>query len=174
MLDERNSFSTTDSTPSLPYHIHDHPKAKPPIRHVPSVDAYNMWAEVYDTDGNMLQSIDDHELETLLPEFLQLVVTSTNEDKGKPNTPLIDFGCGTGRTTQTLIHAPWPPNSKVQIQGIDASGILSLAGQNPKNIGSALPRKEETVEFHFDNFLNTRNPRSAIMLEKGERERSER
>ena len=33
------------------------------VQNISTQDAYNQWASVYDTDGNMLQAIDDLELE---------------------------------------------------------------------------------------------------------------
>jgi hypothetical protein len=58
------------------------------VQHLPTQDAYDQWASVYDTDGNMLQAIDDMELATVLPHFLQQVVASVTTS----TISLLDLG----------------------------------------------------------------------------------
>ncbi|KAJ0426648.1 hypothetical protein BJY00DRAFT_307479 [Aspergillus carlsbadensis] len=92
------------------------------IEYIETVDAYNKWAEVYDTDGNFLQALDTIEMRNLLPYFL----TRVQSDFAAENTlKLVDLGCGTGRNTLQLARlAP----TEAQIAGLDASpGMLAVA-----------------------------------------------
>ncbi|KAF2659638.1 S-adenosyl-L-methionine-dependent methyltransferase [Lophiostoma macrostomum CBS 122681] len=74
-----------------------------PIQHISTQSAYDQWSTIYDTDGNMLQSIDDLELATLLPTFLTLVLSSIPIHIQPSTLSLIDLGCGTGRTTAKML-----------------------------------------------------------------------
>ncbi|PLN77555.1 S-adenosyl-L-methionine-dependent methyltransferase [Aspergillus taichungensis] len=104
---------------------------KHPIEYMDTVNAYNKWAEVYDTDGNFLQALDTLELRTLLPAFLRRVEDSTPTTTNKT---LIDLGCGTGRNTLQLMHHG-PPTA--QIIGLDASpGMLEVARQRIAEVDS--------------------------------------
>jgi SAM-dependent methyltransferase len=142
------SFSTTESDPAdadLPPStsrlnaIAQRSKATTPVQHIATQDAYDQWADIYDSDGNMLQSIDDLELETMLPEFLDDVVRSLSLT-GTPRLNIIDLGCGTGRNTAKLLAYPWPTSSsssprtiEINITGLDFSrGMLDVAKQKLK------------------------------------------
>ena len=99
------------------------PKASTPVQHIGTQDAYDQWASVYDTDGNMLQSIDDDELNTLLPLLLDQVAATSGS-----SISVLDLGCGTGRNTTRLLTHPWPADKKISITGLDFSaGMLALA-----------------------------------------------
>ncbi|KAF2733600.1 S-adenosyl-L-methionine-dependent methyltransferase [Polyplosphaeria fusca] len=101
------------------------PRQSTPVQYIQTQDAYNAWASVYDTDGNMLQSIDDVELTTLLPDFLSLVQPSVPSSTA---LTLIDLGCGTGRNTAKLLQYAWPQERKVQVTALDFSqGMLDVA-----------------------------------------------
>ncbi|KAF1949840.1 S-adenosyl-L-methionine-dependent methyltransferase [Byssothecium circinans] len=126
--DANLSFSTTESDPS------DAGAIPIPIQHIPTLDTYNQWAPIYDTDGNMLQSIDDDELSTLLPSFLDTVLASTNI----PSTPrapppskphILDLGCGTGRNmAKVLQYEAFRGVGGVRVTGMDFSEeMLSVA-----------------------------------------------
>ncbi|KAL4895891.1 S-adenosyl-L-methionine-dependent methyltransferase [Aspergillus ambiguus] len=93
----------------------------PSVQYVETVEAYNKWAQVYDTDGNFLQALDTIEMRRLLPAFLDKV---TNYPQPSP-LKLVDLGCGTGRNTLQLLHrAP----RDAHIVGLDASpGMLDIA-----------------------------------------------
>ncbi|KAF2489643.1 S-adenosyl-L-methionine-dependent methyltransferase [Lophium mytilinum] len=96
------------------------------ITHLPTLATYDAWASVYDTDGNMLQAIDDLELATLLPQFLESVTTSTSSAPLALN--LLDLGCGTGRTTLKLATHPYLPKTTVSLTALDFSApMLALA-----------------------------------------------
>jgi SAM-dependent methyltransferase len=102
------------------------PKSSTPVQHVPTQDAYDQWATVYDSDGNMLQAIDDLELTSLLPAFLQQVQSSVVT----PTISLLDLGCGTGRNTAKLLSYPVPLGRQITVTGLDFSrGMLDIASQ---------------------------------------------
>ncbi|KAI0426969.1 putative methyltransferase [Xylaria sp. FL1042] len=86
------------------------------IRYLPTNEAYDRWAEVYDSDGNFLQALDNLELKTLFPRFLASIKSS------KP-WRLVDLGCGTARNTALLLGVP-----ESEIIALDASkGMLEVA-----------------------------------------------
>ncbi|KAL8949951.1 MAG: hypothetical protein Q9222_003983 [Ikaeria aurantiellina] len=81
----------------------------------PTVEAYDQWAATYDTDGNFLQALDSIEVtDSLLPSLINLM----------PSSPrIVDLGCGTGRTTLSLLRIP-----DAEILGLDNSmGMLNIA-----------------------------------------------
>ncbi|KAI9367808.1 S-adenosyl-L-methionine-dependent methyltransferase [Aspergillus egyptiacus] len=95
------------------------------VEYLDTVEAYNKWAEVYDTDGNFLQALDTIEMRDLLPRFLALVSQSEEESVQHKELELVDLGCGTGRNTLQLARAA--PRG-AQIVGVDASpGMLDVA-----------------------------------------------
>ncbi|KAL4786357.1 S-adenosyl-L-methionine-dependent methyltransferase [Aspergillus varians] len=108
--------------------------------YIDTVEAYNKWAEVYDTDGNFLQALDTIEMRDLLPRFLALIQAQAQAKVGmesssnvEPALKLVDLGCGTGRNTLQLAKsAP----KDVQIIGLDASiGMLEVAGEVLRGMG---------------------------------------
>jgi SAM-dependent methyltransferase len=182
----QDSFSTTDTAPSEDYNqaIKAHQdsitttvtpmpvasaeftqasttKAKVPVRYVPTVDAYDAWAGVYDSDGNILQSVDDLELSTLLPKFVKMV----SEDaaaKGESNVKVVDLGCGTGRNTVKLLASgEWEVGLSVEVTGIDASkGMLSVAeGKLAKAVGDVQAGDTRTWKLIRHDFLDPEDAR---------------
>jgi SAM-dependent methyltransferase len=130
------SFSTTESDPPSDFTpSHQQPsstnKSSTPVQHIPTQLAYDQWASVYDTDGNMLQAIDDVELSVLLPSFLTTVTSpstpntnvspSPSSTSSSPTFRILDLGCGTGRNTSKLLSHPWPAGQRIQIMGLDFS-----------------------------------------------------
>lgn len=107
------------------------PKPSTPVQHMPTQEAYDAWASVYDADGNMLQAIDDLELSTLLPELVSRALESSSPSAINSALNIIDLGCGTGRNTAKLVSYPWPNQvSSVHITGLDFSrGMLDVAAQ---------------------------------------------
>ncbi|KAI1073934.1 S-adenosyl-L-methionine-dependent methyltransferase [Whalleya microplaca] len=86
------------------------------IRYLPTNEAYDRWAAVYDTDGNFLQALDTLELRTLFPQFLSSITSP------KP-WRIVDLGCGTGRNTALLLTVP-----DTSVIALDSSrGMLAVA-----------------------------------------------
>lgn len=93
------------------------------VQHIGTQEAYDQWATVYDTDGNMLQCIDDDELNALLPSLLDQVASASSS-----TINVLDLGCGTGRNTARLLSHAWPASKPTNVTGLDFSaGMLSLA-----------------------------------------------
>ncbi|KAF3139802.1 hypothetical protein TWF703_003380 [Orbilia oligospora] len=61
-------------------------------RHLPTSQAYDLWSQVYDTDGNVLQQLDDIYISTTLPRLIT------------PDCTVVELGCGTGRNTLKLME----------------------------------------------------------------------
>ncbi|RMZ71210.1 methyltransferase small domain-containing [Pyrenophora seminiperda CCB06] len=104
----------------------------PPVQHVPTQDAYDQWAAIYDTDGNMLQAIDDLELASLLPCFLASVASAASTSRSgssKDEVSVLDLGCGTGRNMMKILGYDWCSSSsssssssrRVNVIGLDFS-----------------------------------------------------
>ncbi|KAJ5493851.1 hypothetical protein N7463_009938 [Penicillium fimorum] len=103
-------------------------------QYVDTVEAYDKWAEVYDTDGNFLQRLDTIEMHSLLPQFIDRVSRrfqpETENTEAKTRSTLVDLGCGTGRNTIQLLSALSTANkaSSFTVIGLDASrGMLDVA-----------------------------------------------
>ncbi|KAF7517882.1 hypothetical protein PCG10_000781 [Penicillium crustosum] len=104
-------------------------------QYIDTVEAYDKWAEVYDTDGNFLQRLDTIEMRTLLPQFIDRVSKrfqpSPPETETKEIRPsLVDLGCGTGRNTIQLLSTLSTANkaTSFSVIGLDASrGMLDVA-----------------------------------------------
>ncbi|KAK5089078.1 hypothetical protein LTR05_003302 [Lithohypha guttulata] len=72
------------------------------IKYLSTAEAYDLWSEVYDTDGNFLQALDTIEMKTLLPTAIRLL-NADNSSKYPP-WKAVDLGCGTGRNTLQLLN----------------------------------------------------------------------
>ncbi|OAL46731.1 S-adenosyl-L-methionine-dependent methyltransferase [Pyrenochaeta sp. DS3sAY3a] len=123
------------------------PKTSTPVQHIPTQDAYNQWASIYDSDGNMLQAIDDLELETILPDFLtQFLNTSQSQ-----NLSILDLGCGTGRNTSKLISYPWPRDRFINITGLDFSrGMLDVANAKLPLLLHTIDPTQSRMSLHLE------------------------
>ena len=117
--------------------------------------AYDRWAQVYDTDANPLQALDDHELTTLLPEFVALL-----EPHEHTAFRITDLGCGTGRNTLKLMSIP-----NVEIAGLDASEkMLDIARSRCRLCHDSLPsdaRARNVVLEQFDMLSQNEAPQCA-------------
>ncbi|KAF4769546.1 hypothetical protein N7455_006413 [Penicillium solitum] len=108
-------------------------------QYINTVEAYDKWAEVYDTDGNFLQRLDTIEMRTLLPQFIDRVSQrfqpsppdTESETEAKAIRPsLVDLGCGTGRNIIQLLSTLSTANkaTSFSVIGLDASrGMLDVA-----------------------------------------------
>jgi 2-polyprenyl-3-methyl-5-hydroxy-6-metoxy-1,4-benzoquinol methylase len=89
--------------------------------YLPTTDAYNLWANVYDSDGNFLQAMDTLEMKILFPRMLSEVRSESSHDGGP--LKLVDLGCGTGRNTVALLGV-----EGAEVVALDASeGMLNVA-----------------------------------------------
>lgn len=126
-------------------------------------DLYSLWASTYDTDGNILQAIDDQQLLHLLPVLVDHIQTNSTSSSQTPPSPirLLDLGCGTGRNTLKLLQQPWP--FPVAIEGWDSSGeMLAIAREkcNAATINN-IPTTTQTPTLKFTQTDLTSLPPSA-------------
>ncbi|OJD30647.1 methyltransferase small domain-containing protein [Diplodia corticola] len=132
----RASASAGRQQPTINPVVGDHAapgKTATPVRHVDNVAAYDAWAAVYDSDGNILQSVDDLELEAMLPRFLESAVGGVGGGGADGEVfRVLDLGCGTGRNTEKVVRwweeAKGEGKRKMEVTGVDASkGMLGKA-----------------------------------------------
>ncbi|KAI0852854.1 putative methyltransferase [Daldinia vernicosa] len=98
------------------------------VRYLPTNEAYDRWAVVYDTDGNFLQELDTIELKELFPKFL-LSITAPRPWR------VVDLGCGTGRNTMLLLGVP----DVAEIIALDSSrGMLDVARSRLQKVDDAV------------------------------------
>lgn len=129
------------------------------IRYLDTASAYDLWAEVYDTDGNFLQALDSIEMETLLPDAISML-TSTASTK----TRAVDLGCGTGRNTLKLLDFP-------QISDVVAMDLspkmLEIAKQRcieklNTSTGPSASAPQPTLSFDTYDMIATPTPPSIL------------
>ena len=116
-------------------------KSPSPVRYLDTTAAYDLWSEVYDTDGNFLQALDTVEMRTLLPKFCSQIAKP-------PPWHLVDVGCGTGRNTLQLINC---------------YGSTTVVGLEPSPKMLEIARKRCMTE------LNTGSPTAAMTQIKFEK-----
>ncbi len=73
---------------------------------IPTVECYDAWSNTYDSDGNVLQLLDD----TAFEEIAQPLLNSIHRDSIKQIC--CELGCGTGRNTIKVLQAGWSVVSK--------------------------------------------------------------
>lgn len=104
------------------------------------------FKQVYDTDGNILQAIDDHMLPSLISEVFSFYSQSPLE--------ITELGCGTGRNTAKLLSTDFV-SSQVRIGKINAldlsPGMLDVAR---KRCAEVERRRECDVEFDVFDALH--------------------
>ncbi|KAI5868228.1 S-adenosyl-L-methionine-dependent methyltransferase [Durotheca rogersii] len=135
--------------------------ADPPfssIRHLPTNEAYDRWAAVYDTDGNFLQALDTIELETLFPRFLRSISSP------KP-WRIADLGCGTGRNTARLLAVA----DIAEVVALDSSkGMLEVARLRLQATGGADPtRARPKLHLEIFDMLSSSSPPDAAQQVDG-------
>jgi len=108
------------------------------------------YKQVYDTDGNILQSIDDLMLPSLLAQVSALL-------RSKPIT-VTEVGCGTGRNTLKLL-APSQLPQITTLAALDLSpAMLAVAKQRCEDhlkANSNSLQAAPQIEFHEFDALNT-------------------
>ncbi|KAI0543709.1 cyclopropane-fatty-acyl-phospholipid synthase [Xylaria curta] len=120
------------------------------VRYLPTNEAYDRWAEVYDSDGNFLQALDDRELKTLFPRFMTLIQSP------KP-WRVVDLGCGTGRNTALLLGIP-----ECEIIALDSSkGMLDVAKNRLSSNADLVTESQPRLRFDiFDMVATSSSPAS--------------
>lgn len=105
-------------------------------RYLSTTEAYDLWASVYDTDGNFLQAMDTIEMKYLFPQLLK-------EIKSPKPWKLVDLGCGTGRNTVAMLGVP-----DAEIVAMDASPkMLDVARARLQDI---LKTSTSPPRLHFE------------------------
>ncbi|MCJ1467020.1 hypothetical protein MMC07_005642 [Pseudocyphellaria aurata] len=107
---------------------------QPSTTYLPTIDAYNKWAETYDASPNFLPPLStDLFLQLLTPLLATL----------PPRPILVDLGCGTARTTSLLLA-----HQGATILGLDASpAMLDIARQRCEECFRALPSTHRAHEW---------------------------
>lgn len=118
-------------------------KAPSPVQYLETIEAYDLWSEVYDTDGNFLQALDTIEMRTLLPKFMSLLPTPMPQP-----WKLVDVGCGTGRNTLQLMRL-----ARSTVIGLEPSEkMLEIARQRCTTSPNAGDPSTEPIRVHFEKY----------------------
>lgn len=126
------------------------------VTYLSTLEAYEKWATVYDSDGNVLQAIDDEEVIRLLPQVLSLLSTETMRP-----TKVLDLGCGTGRNTLKLLGIPG-----AEIYGLDLSPkMLDIAKERCTSSWQSLPteKRAASLQFRTHDVLDKNNTLSEFL-----------
>lgn len=95
--------------------------------------------QTYDTDANFLQALDS----LILPKLLSPLLAAL-----PPAPLLLDLGCGTGRTTTSLLSHPG-----ATVLGLDASSaMLAIAQQRCAAHFSSLPQDARATACHLEEW----------------------
>ncbi|CAF3839345.1 unnamed protein product, partial [Rotaria magnacalcarata] len=68
---------------------------------VSTVECYDAWSNTYDSDGNILQLLDDIVFEEIAQPLLNYI------HKSNMRPICCELGCGTGRNTMKLLSSGW-------------------------------------------------------------------
>ncbi|KAK5045101.1 hypothetical protein LTR84_010249 [Exophiala bonariae] len=125
----------------------------PSIRYLETAQAYDLWANVYDTDGNFLQALDSIQMKHWLPRML----TRLDSDRRPRPWNVVDLGCGTGRNTAALVEV-----ADLKVIGLDVSpGMLTVARERLKDVVASgrlkldvLDLIEQPVPASLDNWAD--------------------
>ena len=138
------------------------------IRYLDTASAYDLWSEVYDTDGNFLQALDTIEMEMLLPRAISVLDGGWKSGTvGERQVKAVDLGCGTGRNTLQLLTT----KSVTRIIGLELSPKMleiarqrctSALEQKPQlTVSESESESEKRVEFHIFDMLKDALPDAA-------------
>lgn len=110
-----------------------------------------MYSTTYDTDGNFLQAVDDIQTRAMIPELVRHIEGAVGKEKGQAS--ILDFGCGTGRTTLKLLQQDWTRAPK--IQGWDSNEAMLQGAREKceaarKKTGKAI----SSLDFQQADFLH--------------------
>ncbi len=65
---------------------------------ISTVECYDAWSDTYDSDGNILQLLDDAAFEEIAQPLLH---------QNSATQICCELGCGTGRNTMKILNAGW-------------------------------------------------------------------
>ncbi len=128
---ETNTSASTGKENMLPSEDSNEGLARhgSPYKEVSTDELYDQWASTYDTDGNILQFVDDLQMRNLMEQFVRLCSSRTlANDTGRLD--ILDLGCGTGRNTLKLLQSPWPSSVETFIYGWDGSQAMLDIGRS--------------------------------------------
>lgn len=143
LLLDQAAFNAMNETPDARLIA---PKNSPTIRYLETNKAYDLWSEIYDSDGNFLQALDTIEMQELLPWFVE----NLNSD---PPWKLVDLGCGTGRNTKILLRIP-----KVEVIGLDSSPKMLEVARRNLEVDSSSPRQCDTPILEVYDLVSNLTP----------------
>jgi len=82
-----------------------------------TTECYDAWANTYDSDGNILQLLDDNAFNEIARPLLNL----NNENNS--TQICCELGCGTGRNTIKVLEANWNVVSTMRIYDRDEKSV---------------------------------------------------
>lgn len=125
-------------------------------------ELYDQWADTYDSDGNILQFVDDLQMGMMLPQFIDCTLGGS-KNTSRRQLRILDLGCGTGRNTQKLLRASWGEQA-IEIHGWDSSpAMLELARRKCLAVDQAFLHRKLSTEFDNVNIsaLSTKETSSS-------------
>ncbi|KAK4507888.1 hypothetical protein PRZ48_001623 [Zasmidium cellare] len=117
LVDIQRSFSSTETATSGSSGKENQRPEPTPTRltkELTTSELYTQWATTYDTDGNFLQAVDDLQTSALIPQLVRQVELSKSSNGPNGGLKVLDFGCGTGRTTTKLLLQDWKETPTIE------------------------------------------------------------
>ncbi|EGX50568.1 hypothetical protein AOL_s00075g204 [Orbilia oligospora ATCC 24927] len=125
--------------------------------HLPTSQAYDLWSQVYDTDGNVLQQLDDIYISTTLPRLIT------------PDCTVVELGCGTGRNTLKLVEY-----GAGRVLAVDNSrGMLEKLVEKLGVLGGK-DERVEVFEVDLNTFSSTSSTSNTTAISTSTSDRDER
>lgn len=164
LIDVQRSFSSTETNTSGSSAKED---TKPPddssnaspSRLLPTDELYDRWASTYDTDGNVLQAVDDIHMRGNIPGLVELTSWSplNTRETELLDTPvkILDFGCGTGRNTLKLLQAPCL--RPLDVVGWDSSQAMLRIAWDKCDAATRSQNAPRSLEFQRIDFATPAN-----------------